>query len=98
MPFWIYSLEPAIQRWPLAPKIPATIPFIAFSCSASSNTATGLFPPSSRLTSDKLSAEFLIICLAVSGPPVKAIFSTKLCVVRVFPHGSPKPVITFTTP
>ena len=38
------------------------------------------------------------MCLAVSGPPVKAIFSTRLCVVRAFPHGSPKPVITFTTP
>ena len=87
-----------MQLCPLAPKIPAVIPFIAFSWCASSNTATGLFPPSSKLTSDKFSAEFLIICLAVSGPPVKAIFSTKLCVVRAFPHGLPYPVITFITP
>ena len=29
---------------------------------------------------------------------MKAIFSTKLCVVSVLPHGSPNPVITFTTP
>ena len=36
------------------------------------------FPPSSKLTSDKFSAEFFIICLAVSGPPVNAIFSTRL--------------------
>ena len=45
-----------------------------------------------------MSAEFLIICLAVSGPPVKAIFSTKSCVVKALPQGSPKPVITLTTP
>ena len=55
-------------------------------------------PPNSKLTSDKFSAEFLIICLAVSGPPVKATFSTKLWVVKALPHGSPKPEITFTTP
>jgi len=67
-----------MQLCPLAPKIPAVIPLIAFSWSASSKTATGLFPPSSKLTSDKFSAEFLIICRAVSGPPVKAIFSTRL--------------------
>ena len=87
-----------MQLCPLAPKIPAVIPFNAFSWSASSNTATGLFPPSSKLTSDKFSAEFLIICLAVSGPPVNAIFSTKLCVVNAFPQGSPKPETIFTTP
>ena len=39
-----------------------------------------------------------MICLAVSGPPVKATFSTKSCVVKALPHGSPNPVITFTTP
>ena len=55
-------------------------------------------PPSSKLTCDKLCEEFLIICLAVSGPPVKAILSTKLCCVNAFPQGSPKPVIIFTTP
>ena len=38
------------------------------------------------------------MCLAVSGPPVKAIFSTKSCVVKALPQGSPKPVITLTTP
>ena len=39
-----------------------------------------------------------MIRLAVSGPPVNAIFSTRLCVVKVLPHGSPKPVMTLTTP
>ena len=87
-----------MQLCPLAPKIPAVIPLIAFSWCASLNTATGLFPPSSKLTSDKFSAEFLMIWRAVSGPPVNAIFSTRLCDVRALPQGSPKPEITFTTP
>ena len=55
-------------------------------------------PPSSILTCERLSAEFLTMCLAVSGPPVKAIFSIKSWVVKAFPQGSPKPVIMFTTP
>ena len=38
------------------------------------------------------------MCLAVSGPPVKAILSTFLCVVNAFPQGSPNPETTFTTP
>ena len=94
----MYNLEPAIQLCPLAPKIPAVIPFNAFSWSASSKTATGLLPPSSKLTWDKFSAEFLIMCLAVSGPPVKATLSTRLCEVKAFPHGSPKPEIIFIVP
>ena len=38
------------------------------------------------------------MCLAVSGPPVNAILSTRSCVVKAFPQGSPRPVITLTTP
>ena len=87
-----------MQLWPLAPNIPAVIPFKAFSWSASSNTTTGLFPPSSKLTWDKFSAEFFTICLAVSGPPVNAILSTRLWVVKALPQGSPKPVIILITP
>ena len=78
--------------------MPAVIPLSAFSCSASLNTTTGLFPPSSKLTCDKFSAEFFTICFAVSGPPVNAILSTRSCVVRALPQGSPKPVIMLTTP
>ena len=40
----------------------------------------------------------MIICFAVSGPPVNAILSTRLCVVSALPQGSPNPVITLTTP
>ena len=54
-----------MQLWPPAPKILAIIPFIALSLRASLKTTTGLFPPSSRDTWDKFSAEFLTICFAV---------------------------------
>ena len=48
-------------------------PFTALSISASSKTINGDFPPNSKETSAKFSAEFLITCLAVAGPPVKLI-------------------------
>ena len=34
----------------------------------------------------------------MSGPPVNAILSTSAWLVNALPQGSPKPVITFTTP
>ena len=95
---WRYNLEPATQLWPLAPKIPAIDPFTALSISASSKTINGDFPPNSKETSAKFSAEFLITCLAVAGPPVKLILWTRGWVVSVLPHGSPWPEIIFTTP
>ena len=51
-----YSLEPATQLCPLAPKIPAIDPFTALSMSASSKTINGDFPPNSSETSAKFSA------------------------------------------
>ena len=38
------------------------------------------------------------MCLAVSGPPVKATLSTRLWDVKAFPQGSPRPDTIFTTP
>ena len=74
------------------------IPFTALSKSASSKTMTGDFPPNSRDTCAKFSAEFRITCLAVCGPPVKLMRSTKGWLVNVRPQGSPCPVTILITP
>ena len=87
-----------MQLCPLAPKILAVTPFKALSILASSKTATGLFPPSSKVTWDKFFAELVTIFLAVLTAPVKAILLIFSWEVKTLPHFSENPVIIFTTP
>ena len=46
----VTAREVAVQRWPVLPKAPCTIPSTARSRSASSRTITGFLPPISRVT------------------------------------------------
>src|SRR5699024_764209 len=58
----------------------------------------GLFPPSSKVTGEKLEIAFLPTERPVSVPPVKATLSISLCFDRGSPTFSPYPVTTFNTP
>ena len=71
------SREPATQIWPDAAKMPATTPFTAWSRSASSKTMLGDLPPSSIVTRFMCRAAFSLIVRPASGPPVKAMRSTR---------------------
>ena len=93
-----YSRDPATQLCPDAAKIPAIDPFTALSISASSKTMKGDLPPSSSDSSAKFSAVLRITWPAETGPPVKDTRATSGCDVRTRPHGSPRPVMIFTTP
>ena len=90
--------DPATQLCPEAPKFPAINPFAALSKFASSKTIIGDFPPNSKEVAAKFSEEFLITCLAVSGPPVKAIRSISGWLVNGIEQFSASPVITDITP
>ena len=58
----------------------------------------GDLPPNSNDTSAKLCAEFWMTLRAAAGPPVKLMRCTSGCEVSARPHGSPWPVMIFTTP
>ena len=90
--------EPATQLWPLAPKMPAMTPLAVLSRSASAKAMIGDLPPSSSVTWAKLSAVLRMTWRAVSGPPVKATRATSGWDVSALPQGSPRPVMTLTTP
>ena len=73
-------------------------PGMARDRSASANTTSGDFPPSSSDTRFRLPAAAWMICRPVGVDPVNATLSTPGCSARAAPALSPKPVTMFTTP
>ena len=98
---WMFSCtsrrEPAQHTCPWLKKMPLTMPSMAWSMGASSNTMFAALPPSSRVAFLSVPA----ICFAMARPtavdPVNATLSTPSCATSVAPV-SPAPVMMFTTP
>ena len=87
-----------MQSWPELKKPAIWIHSAADATSASSNTITGAFPPSSRWTRFRVSAAFLAISLPVELSPVSETMPTSLCLTIASPTGTPSPVTTLKTP
>src|SRR4029453_17255212 len=91
------SRDPATHDCPDAAKMPATTPFTAWSRSASSNTMLGDLPPSSIVTRFMWRAAFSLMMRPASGPPVKAMRSTRGWLITASPTSGPQPVTTLRT-
>ena len=70
----------------------------ARSRSASSNTMTGFFPPSSKCTRLSVGAPWAWISDPVADSPTKAMALIAGCSVRLLPADSPRPCTTLSTP
>ncbi len=77
--------------------MPFTIPSIAWSTGASSNTTLAALPPSSRVSFLPVPAIAWLIAMPTSVEPVNATLPTPGCATTAAPV-SPAPVSTFTTP
>lgn len=64
----------------------------------SSNTSTGVFPPSSTVDFANRRAVATEMMRPTSVPPVNTTLSTKRCSARPAPATGPRPGITFSTP
>src|SRR6185503_2625713 len=90
--------EPAMQVWPAATKPPKATPLTASDRSASSNTITGVLPPSSAVTLAKRRAAASLTARPPCSPPVKLTLATSGWLAMAWPVGRPGPVTTLTTP
>ena len=77
--------------------MPFTMPSIAWSIAASSNTMFAALPPSSGVACLRVPAICFAICRPTAVDPVNATLSTPAWVTRAEPVG-PAPVMMFTTP
>ena len=87
-----------MQVWPAATKPPKATPLTASDRSASSNTITGVFPPSSAVILAKRRAAASLTARPPSSPPVKLTWATSGWLALAWPVGRPGPVTTLTTP
>ena len=87
------------QDWPATWNLEASIPVIAASRSASSNTMNGAWPPSSSDTRCRRSADDRTSSLPTSVEPVKVTFATRSSLEQGAGHASGDAAVTrLTTP
>ena len=87
-----------MQIWPELAKTAIAATGTAFSRSASRQTITGDFPPSSSETRLRFPVAARAMAWPVAVEPVKTILSTPGCAASAAPASAPVPVTTFSTP
>ena len=93
------SREPAMQVWPDAAKMPASTPAsAASSCGVLEDDVGRLAAELEGRRGEPVGRRARPIATAVSGPPVKAMWSTPGWEVSAAPRAAPVPVTTLTTP
>ena len=87
-----------MQIWPEFAKTDMAATGTAFSISASRQTMTGDFPPSSSDTRFRFTVPARAMAWPVAVEPVKTILSTPGCSASAAPASAPWPVTMFSTP